>query len=115
MTYTQYPICLAELMRGLRIDTPTHGYKPEQAFEDGRKIAAKIEALEKAYQWQPIETAPKDMAPRLYRVNGRCVQGFVDATDMLCTQTDYQPWRKMHGTPTHWMPLPKPPIAGEAT
>lgn len=71
-------------------------------------IAGYIRASER-YQWQPIETAPRDSRERLYMVNGRCVQGFVDATDTLCVQTDYQPWRMMHGRPTHWMPLPKPP------
>jgi hypothetical protein len=74
-----------------------------------------LEAQLAAVAWQPISTAPKDSFSRLYMVNGRCVQGFFDATGMLCAQTDYQPWRKMYGNPTHWMPLPKPPIVGAAT
>lgn len=59
--------------------------------------------------WEPIESEPKDMESRLFRVNGFCVQGFIDATGALCAQNDRQPWRKMHGKPTHWMPLPPPP------
>jgi hypothetical protein len=78
-------------------------------------LQAEVEMLRKDAAWQPIETAPKDHFPRLYMVEGRCVQGFVDVTGMFCTQTDYQPWRKMYGAPTHWRPLPQPPIAGEAT
>jgi len=60
--------------------------------------------------WHPIETVPNDMASRLYLVKGFCVQGFVDATGVLCAQNDRQTWRKMAGKPTHWMPLPKAPI-----
>lgn len=37
------------------------------------------------------------------------LQGFVDATGVLCAQNDRQPCRKMHGKPTHWMPLPAAP------
>ena len=61
--------------------------------------------------WLPIETAPKDMESRLFRVNDFCVQGFIDATGVLCAQNDRQPWRKMHGKPTHWMPIPAAPGA----
>lgn len=61
-------------------------------------------------EWQPIETAPKDMFPRLYRINGFCVQGFVDATGILMTQSEIRPhWRTAKGKPTHWMPLPDAP------
>lgn len=62
-------------------------------------------------EWLPIESAPDDMFPKLYRVRGFCVQGFVDATGMLCVQNDREPWRKMRGTPTHWMPLPASPTS----
>jgi riboflavin synthase alpha subunit len=54
------------------------------------------------------------MAPRLYRVGGFCVQGFVDATGELMAQSEVSPhWRKMRGKPTHWMPLPAGPIANK--
>lgn len=58
-------------------------------------------------RWQPFETAPKDMASRLYLVNGFCVQGFVDATGELMAQSEVSPhWRKLQGKPSHWAPLP---------
>ena len=63
--------------------------------------------------WRSIESEPQDFASRLYLVNGFCVQGFVDAAGILCAQNDRQPWRKMHGKPTHWMPLP--PLAAPST
>lgn len=79
-------------------------------------IAVAVEATPQAAaqpsqagEWLPIETAPKDMFARLYRVKGFCVQGFVDAAGVLCAQNDLKPWRKMHGKPTHWMLLPTPP------
>jgi hypothetical protein len=73
------------------------------AIESAR-LAGQVDA------WQPIETAPKDMAPRLYLVKGFCVQGFIDVTGVLCAQTEIAPhWRVMRGKPTHWKPLPPPP------
>lgn len=70
---------------------------------------ADAEAQEQA-AWQPIETAPKDMAARLYLTDGCCVQGFVDATGRLMVQNEAFPhWRLMRGKPTHWMPLPAAP------
>ena len=60
--------------------------------------------------WQPIETAPKNGFSRLYRINGFCVQGFVDATGALMVQSEIDPhWRMARGKPTHWMPLPDAP------
>lgn len=64
-----------------------------------------------ARAWQPIETAPKDMFSRLYRVRGYCVQGFVDAAGILQSQNDRYEWQKMVANPTHWMPLPAAPGA----
>ena len=73
------------------------------AHIDGRTAGA-------APAWQPIETAPANMAPRLYRVGGFCVQGFVDAAGELMVQSEVSPhWRKMRGEPTHWMQLPAAP------
>lgn len=60
-------------------------------------------------QWQPIEAAPRDGFPRLFRVNGVAVQGFKDATGVMCVQNERLEWRRMRGQPTHWMPLPEPP------
>jgi hypothetical protein len=116
MSYTQYSICLAELMRGLGIATPTHGYKPEQAFEDGRKIATKIEELEKASQWQPIETAPKD--------GSTIIVGLGRHRDfpvlIVFYNRLYEIWLHygeaklgLEVNATHWMPLPKPPAISD--
>jgi len=61
-------------------------------------------------EWKPIETAPNNSFPRLYRINGFCVQGFIDATGTLMVQSEIPPhWRKARGKPTHWQPLPQPP------
>jgi hypothetical protein len=63
-----------------------------------------------APQWQPIETAPKDMGARLFLCDGIALDGFVDATGDFCVRSERYPgWRKMRRAPTHWMPLPEDP------
>ncbi|CAN7593182.1 hypothetical protein LJR039_004320 [Pseudorhodoferax sp. LjRoot39] len=54
------------------------------------------------------------MAARLYLVNGITVQGFVDATGQLLAQNERRDWRKMRGTPSHWMHLPPAPGSAAA-
>lgn len=73
--------------------------------------ADEIDRLRAEREWRPIETAaPKIGLPRLYRINGFCVQGFVDATGALMVQSEIAPhWRMARGKPTHWMPLPAAP------
>ena len=67
-------------------------------------------------EWQPIETAPKDGTRVLIAWNNGCDKGVVSAywepgyfgnigwTEFQL-RSDY--WGP--DTPTHWMPLPKPP------
>lgn len=77
--------------------------------------AAPVVPAPVAIAWLPIESAPKDMGARLFLVDGYCVQGFMDATGVLNVQSEISPhWRKMRGTPTHWMPLPPAPGAQAA-
>ena len=66
-------------------------------------------------QWLPIETAPKDMLPHLFRVNGVAVEAFVDALNQLLVVNERREWRAMRGKPTHWMPLPATPQPQEQT
>jgi hypothetical protein len=66
-----------------------------RAAERGAKLA----------KWQPIETAPKDGTVFLAADNDGWVwESFyiddIDGFDACC-----------HGVPTHWMPLPAPPVA----
>ena len=85
----------------------------DSAVRDGTKLYAAPQppAVASGAGWLPIESVPKDWNSRLFRVNDFCVQGFVDATGVLCAQNDRQPWRKMHGKPTHWMAIPAAPGA----
>jgi len=65
--------------------------------------------------WQPIETAPKEtreiFVVRGFRVNVRTA--FPYTTDPYCVwrrgDGGYERWPH-HFPPTHWMPLPPPPI-----
>jgi hypothetical protein len=84
----------------------THAEMQAAALPAQAEQAAAVRAAE----WLPIETAPKDMASRLYLIGRFCVQGFVDAVGELMVQSEVSPhWRKMRGKPTHWMPLPSAP------
>jgi len=53
--------------------------------------------------WQPIETAPKD---------GTTILVFHNGSMWTVLWSDVQEWHDANDygyTPTHWMPLPKPP------
>ena len=69
-----------------------------------------------AYEWQPIETAPKDGTEVILCANGSVV------TAWYCGETCLWPHDEAYseegeacnvGMPTHWMPLPPKPITGD--
>lgn len=88
----------------------------ELAWRDAEitRLRAALAAPPVAPGWQPIETAPDDMGEYLFRVNGIAVQGFKDATGIMCVQNERHEWRKMRGKPIYWMPLPAAPGAPDA-
>jgi hypothetical protein len=69
-------------------------------------------------EWQPIETAPKDgtsvwvfcggeqAAMRWLVIDGTSGLGLWVYSDGLLSDVDPEPEE-----PTHWMPLPKPPVS----
>ncbi len=95
------------------------------------------------YQWQPIETAPKQRKVIVHYLNhygkNRCVMACYYCEKSLEMHDDYEDvgvfdeesgtlfadagWYEEHdsdnpifplgGVPTHWMPLPPPPAACE--
>ncbi len=79
-----------------------------------RAIRAIAAALRAAPAWQPIETAPRDgtpvwafngeQAPMLY-IAGEGYALWIWA-DQVLADVDPSPEQ-----PTHWMPLPEPPLA----
>lgn len=77
--------------------------------------AERAELLEKAMEWQPIETAPKDGTKFLalygedecftmYWLDIPDSQGLFVYSDELLSDVDPSP-----EAPAHWMPLPQPP------
>lgn len=84
-----------------------------------QELRKHIKRLEEAGVWQPIETAPTDMTWVIgYDAKDGEVgtiifdlTGDVDDEDVHYEWTDGM--RTWH--PTHWMPLPEPPKAKEAT
>lgn len=62
--------------------------------------------------WQPIETAPKDGSLILiYAKRGQAI-GFWDdcwKIDLEFVEWEGAAWGTIYN-PTHWMPLPEPPV-----
>lgn len=76
------------------------------------------------YEWQPIETAPRDGKPVLFFCDGDVRKGYCEdqhffiinngdytdggyGQDYRCDPKNKYEWS--YGMPTHWMPLPNPP------
>jgi hypothetical protein len=59
-------------------------------------------------EWQPIETAPRGGEPILLWSDDQGVCIGCHSGDVWWDNL-YEPWRF---EPTHWMPLPEPPIKG---
>jgi hypothetical protein len=91
-------------------------------YDDGLDAAlAAINAIPAVEEWQPIETAPKDgtLVDLWCKLNG--VGRGVRRTDKKYAADSYSPnfppcWGPYDGMeegplqPTHWRPLPKPPL-----
>jgi len=84
-----------------------------------RELLDRLDAAEKAVQWRPIETAPKDGTRLLLwwgsEVHiGRCVGAGMsrDGGDWWRSES-HQVFKVAGGRPTHWMPLPAAPAAME--
>jgi len=82
--------------------------------EENARLKAEVERLTdcKAGEWQPIETAPKDMT----RVLGY-VEEYIVVMWWFTYSNGRSCWETVDGEsevdPTHWMPLPKPPQEGK--
>ena len=91
-------------------------------IEECERLRADLTALRASLQWQPIETAPRDGMPvLLYYVNpgGQSEMGMWRSEIRVGRGEVRQGWRYLRShsatydldhQPTHWMPLPAPPI-----
>ena len=67
--------------------------------------------------WRPIESAPTDWTQVdlwvVWKGSGHrytdCRSGLANGKPDWHTTNDECGWTEVHGTPTHWMPLPAPP------
>jgi hypothetical protein len=73
----------------------------EWALENFSTIREALEQMADEGAWRDIETAPYDTMALFYTVDGHVVQGFI-----------YDGGAEDFGY-THWMPLPKPPLAAQ--
>ena len=71
-------------------------------------------------EWKPIESAPRDGTPILVCVTysrqegGWHTEQWVDWTGGTYVWPMFQQRVDILFPPTHWMPLPKPPVESEA-
>ena len=90
-----------------KVDCSTLGWKKAllETITADRKREAEIREREnKAPEWQPIETAPKDRTRILAYAGGPVyLERYAHHEE-----NDYSP-RWISSLVTHWMPLPKPP------
>jgi hypothetical protein len=85
----------------------------KSCVEAVRKIDVRDDGLfvmydEKQHEWQPIETAPKDGK----RILVFCSHSNMTIETCWLENSGFGWWWNTHhlNPPTHWMPLPKPPI-----
>jgi hypothetical protein len=104
----------------------TEGY--ELLFKKNGELKDRIEAIEKASQWQPIETAPKDGTEILVFFKSVGIKSVSWTDTDWDSSGEYALWcvddNKFAPHPLRgyssgdemcWMPLPQPPaIAGES-
>lgn len=89
----------------------------DQAIKAITTLQAELEKLRKDAEWQPIETAPKD-GTRFLVVEATkrpFVALWLDADHPDVDDAGwYDHWNFDPVSPTHWKPLPKPPVTDAA-
>lgn len=106
-----------ELLPGGRFERITNFYEALATQDNLSALRAHDAKLLAPYQWQPIETAPKDgTAILISNGKGAWVAKYKDVYQSgfkpnnpwlsLMLNKDHIPKRLQFGGPTHWMPLP---------
>jgi len=92
---------------------------PDPGGEVVRECLDEIERLReqvRAREWQPIETAPRVPGVALLLLDeGEAKKGYFIEYVSICKLL-VQRWEESGGwpiSPTHWMPLPEPPVPPE--
>lgn len=87
-----------------------------QSDETARNFVANYIRADVAYQWQPIDTAPKDGSAILLSTEATIAAGYYEPGSVKFGIAPH--WRnscrdKLSFTPTHWAVLPPAPEAAE--
>ena len=104
-------------IRRLRHDIEHHVRIATEAIQEAEQLRTELAVSrerEARMQWQPIETAPTDGARILLcGKGGKIADGYYGQPDGFANPKQFV-WPYIHANPTHWMPLPTPPIAALA-
>ena len=125
-----------ERARSVRLDRFERIFKPEQPIHSTQPAARELAEARSRWQWQPIETAPKDGRAILCTWVQPLPDGHMHWCGVIHVLSWFKDWHgeghgawvldgdfnvhfepdgvhetppKAYGAPTHWMPLPDPP------
>lgn len=76
--------------------------------------AARLFDMAPKMEWQPIETAPRDDVPFLAFIAPTWIEVMHFSEGHIFYSSDGDAPRADRDLPTHWMPLPAPPVAEPA-
>lgn len=114
-----FPRLLAEAREAQRLRGELFVAQLENETKTGviAQLTARVEELEQAQGWQPIETAPKDGTHVIFATayDGKIVHSVHSGAWGPAYDRGPNAWVEDYDykicEPTHWMPLPQPPQA----
>ncbi len=87
----------------------------DELKHQNRQLVEQLAQAREGQQWQLIETAPKDGTPFIAACRMDAFRAFYDLEQEVWICEDDGLWfGALPILPTHWMPLPDPPVAASA-
>jgi len=103
----------AERVRAALYGQPSPTFDPAVSFDLTADAIGKLLAFYDARQWRPIETAPKGGSILVCTATSRAPdKRMTVASWWFDDWASSEPCRgdSLHEPPTHWLPLPAPPV-----